>query len=227
MNTKDYFDNAAEKWDSKFKTPKLISFLEKLVPQFNLKPGQQILDVGTGTGVLIPYLTKAVGSAGLINAVDLSEKMVQKCKAKHKHVNNVDITVGNIEDTAFPVESFDAVICFGVFPHLENKRKALQNINKILKYGGKIIIAHALSSEELQIHHKKVSRHVAHAAIPPKNQMTQLLKQTKFIEISIKDEPGCYLCTARKKNKVRDKTIIVGGGAEAGIRTQAKGSTGL
>ena len=201
MNAKDYFDNAADTWDDRFCTPRLLSFLEKLVPQFNLKAGQTVLDAGTGTGVLIPYLIKAVGPSGSVTAIDFSEKMFQKCKVKYSRVKNVTIKVGNIEDAAFPAESFDAVICFGMFPHVDHKEKALQNIYSILKPSGKLAIAHALSSEELKAHHKKVSEHVAHSALPEKTEMTQLLKQTGFVEICITDEPGCYLCVARKPSK--------------------------
>ena len=201
MNTKNYFDNAADTWDYRFQTPQLLYFVEKLVPQFDLRAGQQLLDVGTGTGVLIPYLVKAVGESGSVTAIDFSEKMVQKCKTKYSHFNNVHIDLRNIEDAAYPTESFDAVICFGVFPHLENKEKALQNINRMLKSSGKLVIAHALSREELKTHHQKVSKHVAHAKIPKETEMKQLLEQTGFIETHIKDEPGSYLCFARKSNK--------------------------
>jgi ubiquinone/menaquinone biosynthesis C-methylase UbiE len=201
MNTKDYFDNAADTWDNKYITPSLLSFLDKLVPQFGIDPGQSVLDVGTGTGVLIPYLIKAVGPSGSVTAIDLSEKMVQACKTKYAEVKNVNIEVGNIEDAAFPAESFDAVTCFGVFPHMDHKQKALQNINRVLKRGGKLVIAHALSSEELKAHHKKASKHVEHAVLPEKNDLMQLLEQAEFVEVRIKDEPGCYLCTARKPNK--------------------------
>jgi ubiquinone/menaquinone biosynthesis C-methylase UbiE len=201
MNAKDYFDNAADTWDDRYQTPRLLSFLEKLVPQFNLKVGQTVLDAGTGTGVLIPYLIKAVGSSGWVTAIDLSEKMVQKCKVKYSPIKNVTIKVGNIEDTAFPTESFDAVICFGVFPHVEHKDKALQHTYSILKPGGNLVIAHALSSEELKAHHKKVSQHVAQSTLPEKGEMTQLLKQTGFAGIRIRDEPGCYLCVACKPHK--------------------------
>ena len=198
MRTKEYFDEAAESWDEKFLTPSLFSFLEKLVPQFGIESGQTVLDVGTGTGVLIPYLIRAVGPSGAVTAIDCSEKMVQKCKSKNSHIKNVSIKVGNIEEEAFAAETFDAVVCFGVFPHLENKTKVLHNINGMLKAGGKLVIAHALSSQELKAHHKRVSEHVAHAMLPEKAEMMELLEQTGFMAINIRDEPGCYLCIANK-----------------------------
>jgi len=198
MSRKTYFNKAADSWDKRFHTPNLSSFLEKVVPQFGLEPGQNILDVGTGTGVLIPYLIREVGPAGSVTAIDCSENMIQICKTKHSHLKNVTVELKNIEEDAFPTESFDSVICFGLFPHLENKEKALQNINHTLKPSGKLVIAHALSSEELKAHHNNASSAVVHDMLPEEAEMTQLLEQTGFTGISIKDEPGCYLCIAHK-----------------------------
>jgi len=198
MSRKTYFNKAANSWDKRFHTPNLSSFLEKIVPQFGLEAGQNILDVGTGTGVLIPYLIREVGPAGSVTAIDYSENMIQICKTKHSHLKNVSVELKNIEEDAFPTESFDAVTCFGLFPHLENKQKALQNINHTLKPGGALIIAHALSSKELKAHHNSASSSVVHDMLPEEAEMKQLLEQTGFAGISIKDEPGCYLCLAHK-----------------------------
>jgi ubiquinone/menaquinone biosynthesis C-methylase UbiE len=198
MSRKAYFNKAANNWDKRFHTPDLSSFLERLVPQFGLEAGQNILDVGTGTGVLIPYLIREVGPAGSVTAIDYSENMIQICKTKHSHLKNVSVELEDIEEDSFPAESFDAAICFGLFPHLENKQKALQNINHLLKPGGALIIAHALSSEELKTHHNNTSAALVHDMLPEKAEMKQLLEQTGFAEISIKDEPGCYLCIAHK-----------------------------
>jgi len=201
MSRKTYFNEQANTWDERFHTPNLSSFLEKLVPQFGLEPGQNILDVGTGTGVLIPYLIREVGPAGSVTAIDCSENMIQICKTKHSHFKNVSVRLQDIEEDAFPTESFDAIICFGLFPHLENKEKALQNMNHTLKPGGTLIIAHALSSEELKAHHNSASSAVVHDMLPEEAEMIQLLEQTGFAEIRIKDEPGCYLCIACKSRK--------------------------
>ena len=198
MDRKTFFNKAADTWDKRFLTPSLSSFLEKLVPQFGLEHGQNVLDVGTGTGVLIPYLVREVGESGSVTAVDFSENMVNVCKTKHSHLKNVTVELKNIEEDAFPPESFDAVICFGVFPHLENKQKVLKNLNCALKHGGKLVIAHALSSEELKKHHHNAASAVVHDMLPEMPEMKQLLEQNGFTEISIKDEPGLYLCNARK-----------------------------
>ena len=198
MSKKAYFDEHANSWDERFFSLRLSSFLENFVPLFGLTFGQNVLDVGTGTGVLIPYLIRAVGPEGSVTAVDYSEKMVQVCKTKQAHIKNVNIKVGNIEEDTFPGQSFDVVVCFGVFPHLENKQKALQNMNYVLKPCGKLVIAHSLSSEEIRIHHQDASLAVVHDVLPQKAELIHLLEQTGFTQISIKDEPGCYLCIAHK-----------------------------
>jgi demethylmenaquinone methyltransferase/2-methoxy-6-polyprenyl-1,4-benzoquinol methylase len=125
IDRKAFFNQAASSWDEQFLNKDLTNFLEMLVPKFNLARGQKILDVGTGTGVLIPYLVQAVGSSGLVVAVNFAEKMVETCKRKFAVFPNVRVELQNVEELNFPLEYFDVVTCFGLFPHIENKQKAL------------------------------------------------------------------------------------------------------
>jgi demethylmenaquinone methyltransferase/2-methoxy-6-polyprenyl-1,4-benzoquinol methylase len=156
------------------------------------------LDVGTGTGILIPYLQQEVGSKGHITAIDYAEKMIKVCKLKYQHFSSIDFLVNKVEEMEFSSNYFNAVVCFGVFPHLENKVEALNQINRVLKKGGRLIIAHALSSEEIVTHHKSSSSVVVQDTFPKKTEMGKLLRQTGFLRISIIDVPGCYFCLSFK-----------------------------
>ncbi len=199
MKRKEYFNQAAESWDRRFYTPKLGAFLGRLVPSFGIEPGQRVLDVGTGTGILIPFLLQAVGPSGSIKAIDYAERMVQICKSKYSHLENVTIELRDVEQFSYPTGSFDAVTCFGLFPHLKKREKALRNLHRALKRGGTLIITHALSSQEIKTHHSSASPPVQHDMLPEKTEMRKLLKRTGFTDIQIKDQPGCYLCRSTKQ----------------------------
>jgi ubiquinone/menaquinone biosynthesis C-methylase UbiE len=201
---KAYFNEAAKDWNERFYTPELATFLGRIVFNFGLEPGQDILDVGTGTGMLIPFLLQAIGPSGSITAIDYAEKMVELCRLKYSHLKNFTIKLQNVEELNLRLESFDAATCFGLFPHLENKEKALYHMHRVLKPGGKLIIAHALGSDEIKAHHSNVSPTVAGDVLPEKAEVKRLLKSVGFAEPRIKDEPGCYLCLSTKprRNKV-------------------------
>jgi ubiquinone/menaquinone biosynthesis C-methylase UbiE len=193
MSRQAFFNKIADSWDKRFQTQTLTTFLEQLVPTFGLMPGQKVLDVGTGTGILIPFLLQAVEHTGQIFAVDYAEKMVKICKSKYANLPNVTVTVQQVEKLDFPPQTFDAVTCFGLFPHVENKQKALRQINNVLKTNGKLIIAHALSSEEIKAHHHNASSVVAHDELPAAQVMKKLLIQAGFGKIHVIDKPGKYL----------------------------------
>jgi ubiquinone/menaquinone biosynthesis C-methylase UbiE len=193
-----FFNEIAETCDIRFQTQKLLDFLENLVPMFGLREAQKVLDAGTGTGILIPFLLHAVGPKGYVVAVDYAENMIKVCRSKYEHFPNVTFAVQNIEKIGFLSESFDVVTCFGLFPHLENRVEALGQINRILKPEGRLIIAHALSSTEIKTHHHNASAVIAKDVLPSKSEMRRLLKQMGFHRIRIIDKPGCYLCLSDK-----------------------------
>jgi ubiquinone/menaquinone biosynthesis C-methylase UbiE len=194
---KTYFDKAAESWDQKYVTPELEAFLENLIPTFGLQPGHTVLDVGTGTGLLIPFLLQAIGPSGSITAIDYSENMIQRFRAKYASLKNVTVKLQDVEALDLPPEAFDAAICFGICPHLDRKVQALSNLHHVVKWGGKLVIAHALSRAEMVEHHNGKSP-VAQDVLPDDTEMKQLLRQAGFSNIHIRDEPGLYLCLAIK-----------------------------
>jgi ubiquinone/menaquinone biosynthesis C-methylase UbiE len=193
-----FFNQAAENWDKEYVNPKLHAFLEQFVQSFGLLDSQNVLDVGAGTGVLIPFLHKVVGSKGHITAVDYARNMVDICKTKYGYLPNVSIIVANAENLQFPDASFDTITCFSLFPHLDNKIAALDQFHRVLKSKGRLVIAHALSSAEIEIHHQNAPPAVANDVLPDETEMRKLLQQAGFTEIQIVDKQGSYLCTSTK-----------------------------
>jgi len=199
-NRQLFFNELAETWERRFHTEDLMDFLETLVPMFGFRKGEKILDVGTGTGILIPFLLREVGPCGHIVAIDFAEKMIKECRSKYDDFSNVSFMVQKIEQIDYASKSFDAVICFGVFPHLESRVDALRQINRVLKPEGRLIIAHALSSQEIKEHHQNSLSVVSQDTLPKSSEMRRLLKKMGFFRITITDKPGCYLCLSSKSS---------------------------
>ena len=103
---------------------------------------QQILDVATGTGDVAIMMTKYL-SPKKITGIDISEGMLDfgKQKIAKLHLENmIELQTGDSEAIHFPDNSFDAItVAFGV-RNFENLEKGLQEMLRVLKPGGKLII---------------------------------------------------------------------------------------
>lgn len=134
-----------QKWDQWAKTldkdSRRNNYLRKaqseVVSLLELKGDFTVLDLGCGTGWALRRINDLYGGNGELYGVDLSEKMIEKAKENFKSYDNFHFVKGNAE--AIPLESkmFDAVICTNSFHHYLHPDKALKEIHRVLKDGGK------------------------------------------------------------------------------------------
>jgi len=198
MNRKDFFNEMALSWDERFYTPQIIDHLRnKLVPLLRLQQGAHILDVGGGTGGIVPFLLEAVGPEGKIWSIDFAEKMVEIGRKKFRGEKRVTFEVAAAESLPYEDQFFDHVVAFGVFPHFEDKAPALREMNRVLKIHRTLVIAHALSSAEIRDHHKNCTP-VSRDFLPGKCEIENLLEEAGFQLTRLIDEPKCYLCESVK-----------------------------
>jgi len=129
--TKAYFNGQADIWDEKI-AEKDGCKLESISACLTIEPGATILDVGTGTGVLLPYLLAKAGAEGKLIALDHADKMLAKAKAKNRHVN-IRYICADIMSVPLADEIGDAVVCYSSLPHFPDKPQALLEIKRVLK----------------------------------------------------------------------------------------------
>lgn len=192
-----FFDRISETWDYKFYNEDIAKKLENIVKEMNLTAESIILDVGTGTGNLLKPILSQIKGKGRIVAIDYSEKMIFSAKRKFSEVKIISFIVTDAHLMPFKNSIFDVVICFGVFPHFDNKEMATKEISRILKRRGRLFIAHALSSKELREHHQRAPE-VSNDFLPEEEEMADLLKEAGFTIKKIVDTTGKYLLEAHK-----------------------------
>ncbi len=200
---KQFFNDHAERWlDMWYKDPATGRYdkhekdFERLFSLLPLKPGDQVLDAGCGTGVLVPFILERITSTGILYELDFAEKMIEANRSLHAR-DNIRFIVADAENVPLDDASCDVVICFSCFPHFQDKEKAMTALSRILKPRGVFAVSHFDSSEGIKKHHESCHA-VMHDHLPDEAGMRSLL-QTADLNIDVFiDEPGFYCIIAKK-----------------------------
>lgn len=185
-----FFDSFADTWDSYRNTN--VKILERLLELANIPAGTTVLDVGSGTGVLLPYLHAAVGAEGKITAVDFSEKMLAKAQEKFANLGNVDFIVGDVLEMTIPAESIDVIICLNFFPHLHTRKEEfISKMKSFLKTGGSLIIMHDISREKVNSIHRD-SAVVTEHRLPEAKVVAEMFQACGYQNITAYEDDTLY-----------------------------------
>ncbi len=195
MTLEAYFDERADTWDETA-AERDGDKLAALAGRLGLNPGDTVLDVGTGTGVLVPYLLKQLGSSGTLVGVDLARQMLRKAAGKRLGPA-VNLLQADIMHTPLRSESCDAVVCYSSFPHFRDKLAALCEVYRVLRPGGRLAIAHTSGRERINARHGRVAL-LANDLLPDEAEMRGVLAAAGFTDVEIEDLPDRYLATAWK-----------------------------
>jgi ubiquinone/menaquinone biosynthesis C-methylase UbiE len=126
---------------------------QRTATQARIQPGDAVLDVGCGTGTLAIEVQNRVGRAGRVVGVDPSPQQIARARSKaaRRHMA-IDFQIGVIEHLAFPDQTFDVVLSTLMMHHLPNtlKRQGLAEIARVLKPGGRLVIADFKRKQERQ-----------------------------------------------------------------------------
>ena len=125
-----------------FETSAIRVMLERTIELLQLRHGQSILEVGCGTGVILPRWAELVGPAGRVVAIDHAESFVVDARDRVAGLDLDDIVTVDLGDAyALPYhdQCFDAAHCERVLMHLDNPTAALQEMRRVVRPGGRIV----------------------------------------------------------------------------------------
>ncbi len=170
----------------------------------HVQPGDQVLDVGCGTGTLALEVARLVGNSGRVTGIDPSTTQIARAHAKsaRRHLP-AEFQLGVIEQIPFPDETFDAVFSTLMMHHLPAplKRQGLAEISRVLKPGGRLIIADFTRKQDRQHWAAKIR-----AGGSRIEDLVALVSNAGFIQVETQEMPsaqhsafpGASIVTARK-----------------------------
>jgi ubiquinone/menaquinone biosynthesis C-methylase UbiE len=195
---KEFFDQLADTWEDQSFPPETRKRVANLVGTFGVQRGARVLDVATGTGILLPYLLQAVGKSGHVYAFDYSFKMLLQAKKKPFGAN-LDCFQASAMAIPLPAGLCDTVVCFAAFPHFADQLKALQEMARVAKKSAPIYVAHLMSRDELLKHHGNHSP-VAGDTVPEAADMRRMCRSAGLTDPHVIDKSGLYLARALKRS---------------------------
>jgi SAM-dependent methyltransferase len=158
-----------------------------------LKPGETVLDLGSGAGFDAFLAARAIGPAGLVIGVDMTPEMVSKArtnKAKGGY-DNVEFRIGEIESLPVADDSVDVIISNCVINLSPDKPRVFRESFRVLKPGGRLAISDVVAlrpiPEELRKDWELYTGCVAGASTIA--EIKSWLAQAGFAQIRIEPKP--------------------------------------
>lgn len=109
---------------------------------------------------------------------------------------NIDYLCADVTNIPLHNGIFDIIVCYSSFPHFQDKPRALAEINRVIKSGGRLLICHTSSRARVNEIHRQIPA-VENDIIPDEVEMQIILLRAGFIEVEI-DDSESYLASARK-----------------------------
>ncbi len=108
-----------------------------------LSPNSRVLDVGTGTGAIIPYLASKLGAGGRVTGIDFSGPMIERANARIRKkgiAKHAEAVVGDMTGLSYPDACFDAALATFAFTSFPEPEKAMMEVARVLKPGARLSI---------------------------------------------------------------------------------------
>src|SRR2546430_14913088 len=133
--------NAPLAYDTHIVDVFLRDYSRRLVEVAAITPGDRVLDVACGTGVVTRLVANKIGSAGQVVGFDLNAGMLARARASRETAAAIEWRLGNATDMPFADATFDCVICQHGLQFIPHQTAAVSAMHRVFAARGRRVIS--------------------------------------------------------------------------------------
>jgi demethylmenaquinone methyltransferase/2-methoxy-6-polyprenyl-1,4-benzoquinol methylase len=191
-----YFDNLAQQWDSLPAPPNASARITRFIEAAVTGSERSVLDVGSGTGILLPSLRERIPAARVYEC-DFAAAMLLVARQKCGN-GNVSHVCADAAAPPFAPGAFDLVLCFNVIPHLPSIEGSLRALLGCLCAGGRLAVGHGMGSGPLNALHSQIGGPVGADVLPSPAETAAMLVRAGAFVLAAEESPEHYLVIAQQ-----------------------------
>lgn len=178
-----------------------------------LKPGETVLDLGSGGGFDCFLAAKQVGASGKVTGVDMTPDMVSKARANAQKggYSNVEFRLGEIENLPVADGTVDVIISNCVINLSTDKQQVFRDAFRVLKPGGRLAISDIVATAELpeEVKHDLKLYSGCMAGATPALELEAMLCAAGFEKVSLapKDESRAFIKDWAPGRRIEDFVV--------------------
>ena len=171
--------------------PEVMARIEEIVAAACLSPGEVVLDVGTGAGVLVPLIAACHPSQ--IWACDLAEQMLERVKQKYPSVRTYQADIALLD---LPSGSVDVIFMNAMYGNIADKPGACRNAARMLRLGSRLVVSHP--EGRAFVDQLRDASDLFLESLPTRGEFEAILGPLGLNVTGYRDEPKLYLMVAEK-----------------------------